>query len=165
MAATANNDHQWRTTLILYVQIRIGVYPTKLLRISSTLFAPSELFLSSSWHVQILQQKGEKDTEKQDMNNPGSPGLPFFFFLKKNPIALVWLFAFSRARMRAFSNAVFPQEARPRLSFRMNRVSVSRPVLVNVTEQPHLAPCCDCPSSITLPPTSRLLCRLCLRHN
>ena len=84
MAATANNDHQWRTTLILYVQIRIGVYPTKLLRISSTLFAPSELFLSSSWHVQILQQKGEKDTEKQDMNNPGSPGLPFFFFKKKS---------------------------------------------------------------------------------
>ena len=86
MAATANNDHQWRTTLILYVQIRIGVYPTKLLRISSTLFAPSELFLSSSWHVQILQQKGEKDTEKQDMNNPGSPGLPFFFFKKKIPL-------------------------------------------------------------------------------
>ena len=64
MAVTANMDNQLRTALILYVQIYSGVYPTKLLRIDSTLFAPSALSFSSSWHVYILQQK-EKEGHRE----------------------------------------------------------------------------------------------------
>ena len=104
MAVTANMDNQLRTALILYVQIYSGVYPTKLLRIDSTLFAPSALSFSSSWHVYILQQRKKRTQREETGILQVHQG-----YDKKKSMTLVWLFVVVQARMRAFSNAVFRQ--------------------------------------------------------